>query len=71
MHEHVGQLEISVDKIPHTLFKFRTKLFLTLLKVDISNQISIIMASKVNIEKCNNVDLPIDTSNYIYRLKRI
>ena len=27
------------------------------------------MASKVNIEKCNDVDVPIDTSNDIYRLK--
>ena len=27
------------------------------------------MASKVRIEKCNDVDLPIDTSNHIYRLK--
>ena len=45
------------------------KLFLTLLKVGISNQISIIMASKVNIERCKDVDLPIDTSNDIYRLK--
>ena len=27
------------------------------------------MASKVSIEKCNDVDLPIDTANDIYRLK--
>ena len=27
------------------------------------------MASKVSIEKCNHVDLPIDTLNDIYRLK--
>ena len=27
------------------------------------------MASKVSIKKCNDVDLPIDTSNDIYRLK--
>ena len=56
-------------KFPITLFKFWMKLFLTLLKVGISNQIPITMASKVSIEKCNDVDVPIDTSNDIYRLK--
>ena len=55
-------------KFPITLFKFQMKLFLTLLKVAISNEVSI-MALKVSIEKCNHVDLPIDTSNDIYRLK--
>ena len=45
------------------------KLFLTLLKVGISNQVPILMASKVIIEKYNDLDLPIDTSNDIYRLK--
>ena len=45
------------------------KLFLTLLKLGISNQVPILMASKVIIEKCNYLDLPIDTSNEIYRLK--
>ena len=44
------------------------KLFLTLLKVGISNQVSI-MSSKVSIEKYNDVDLLVDTSNDIYRLK--
>ena len=29
------------------------------------------MASKVGIKKCNDVDLPIDTSNDIYRLKTV
>ena len=28
------------------------------------------MASKVSIEKCNDVDVPVDTLNDIYRLKR-
>ena len=36
--------------------------------MDISNQVSI-MASKVSIEKCNDVDLPIDISNDKFRLK--
>ena len=39
-----------------------------LLKVDISNQVSIV-ASKVSIEKIKDVDPPVDTSNDIYRLK--
>ena len=43
------------------------KLFLTLLKVGISNEVPILMASKVILEKCNDLDLPIDTSNEIYR----
>ena len=62
-------IKIVLTKFPITLFKFQTKLFLTHLKVGISNQISIIMASKVSIKKCNDVDLPIDTSSDIYRLK--
>ena len=45
------------------------KLFLTLLKVGISNEVPILLASKVIIKKCNDLDLPIDTSNEIYRLK--
>ena len=65
----LGNKKLVLTKFPIILFKFRTKLFLTLLKVGISNQISIIMASKVNIERCKDVDLPIDTSNDIYRLK--
>ena len=52
MHKNVGQLKISVDKISIMLFKFRTTLFLTLFRVGISNQISIVMASKVHIKKC-------------------
>ena len=58
-----------LTKFPIRLIKFQMKLFLTLLKVGISNQVPIIMASKVSIEKCNDVDVPIDTSNDIYRLK--
>ena len=53
MHKNVGQLKLSVDKISIMLFKFRTTLFLTLLKVGISNQISIIMASKVHIKNAS------------------
>ena len=34
----------------------------------ISNQVSI-MASKVSIKKCKDVQLPVDTSNDIYKLK--
>ena len=45
------------------------KVFLALLKVGISNQVPILMTSKVIIEKCNDLDLPINTSNEIYRLK--
>ena len=58
-----------LTKFPIILFKFQMKLFLMLLKVGISNQIPIIMASKVSIEKCNDVNLLIHTSNHIYRLK--
>ena len=61
--------KLVLTKFPITLLKFQTKLFLTLLKVGISNQVPILMASKVIIEKCNDLDLPIDTSNEIYRLK--
>ena len=46
------------------------KLFSTLLKVGISNQLSI-LASRVSftkIKKCKDVDLPVDT-NDIYKLK--
>ena len=35
----------------------------------ISNQVPIIMVSKVIIEKCNDLDVPIDTLNEICRLK--
>ena len=61
--------ELVLTKFPITLLKFWMKLFLTLLKLSISNQVPILMASKVIIEKCNDLDLPIDTSNEIYRLK--
>ena len=62
--------KLVLTKFPITLLKFWMKLFLTLLKVAISNQIPIIMASKVSIEKCNGVDVTIDTLYDIYRLKR-
>ena len=62
--------KLVLAKLPVTLLKFQTKLFLTLLKVGISKQVPILMASKVIIKKCNDLDhLPIDTSNEIYRLK--
>ena len=61
--------KLVLTKFPITLYKFQTKLFLTLLNVGISSQISINMASKVSIKKYNDVDLPIDTLNDIYRLK--
>ena len=61
--------KLVLTKFSITLLKFQTKLFLTLLKVGISNQVPILMASKVIIKKCNDLDLPIDTSNEIYRLK--
>ena len=61
--------KLVLTKFPGTLLKFQMKLFLTLLKVGISNEVPIIMASKVIIEKCNDLDVPIDTSNEIYRLK--
>ena len=61
--------KLVLTKFPITLLKFRMKLFLTLLKVGISNKVPILMASKVIIEKCNDLDVPIDTSNEIYRLK--
>ena len=35
----------------------------------ISNEVPIIMASKVIIKKCNDLDIPIDTSNEMYSLK--
>ena len=55
--------KLVLTKFPLKLFKFLMKLFL-----GISNQVSI-MASKVSIEKYNDVDLLIDISNDIYRLK--
>ena len=61
--------KLVLTKFPVTLLKFQTKLFLTLSKVGISNEVPILMASKVIIEKCNDLDVPIDTSNEIYRLK--
>ena len=65
-----GQInKLVLTKFPITLLKFWMKHFLTLLKVGISNDVPIIMASKVIIKKCNDLDVPIDTSNEIYRLK--
>ena len=63
--------KLVLTKFPITLFKFwTTKLFLTLLKMGISNQIANHNGfKKVCIEKCNDIDLPKDTLNYIYRLK--
>ena len=66
-HKLVGQLEISVDKLSHYTFQVSDKIFLETL--GISNQTSIIMASKVSIKKCNDVDILVNTSNDIYRLK--
>ena len=55
MHRHVGQLEIIVDKISHHTFQVSDETFLDTFESGYFqsniNQISIIMASKVNIEK--------------------
>ena len=66
-HKHVGQLEISVDKLSRHTFQVSDENFLDTL--GISNHTSILMVSKVSIKKCNDVDIPVNISNDIYRLK--
>ena len=68
-NKFVGQLEISVDKISRHTFQVLDETFLDSFESGYFQSNINHHGFKVNIEKCNDVDVPVDTLDDIYRLK--